>query len=108
MKNSKKKIIFIGILAAVALIFVLMFVSSSSPGSNSSVAVLPSPSGALSDQKALLTGENVDIVRMLNLLRGVSFENVVLFDGEAFNSLIDFSVSLPTSEAGKSNPFSSK
>lgn len=107
MKIGKKKIILLGVLAAASLVFILMVLSSSSPRNDSSLAVLPLSSGQLSNQDILLSGEHADIAKMLNVLKNVSFENVSLFDDDVFNGLIDFSVKLPSSDIGKSNPFSS-
>lgn len=103
MKNKKTILILIPALAILGGIFV--YVLKSSGGSVDSMLSLTPVENASETGQLLMNEDQSDVINMLATLNKVKL-NVDFFNSGNFLGLIDYSISLPVAEKGRTNPFS--
>jgi flagellar basal body-associated protein FliL len=101
MTKRLKILITIAIILALVLVYVWY---SSAPNENEGKSVISIEGIMATSTSQEQLSQAKDILNVLSLLKTISL-NLDFFDNAAFKSLYDFSVQLPVSEVGKTNPF---
>jgi len=95
--SSNKKTLIIGIIIIVVLAGVWYFYTKGSSGSPTSQLVSSTPNAATA-----IVGTNV--LAVLNSVSSIHID-VGLFSTPAYQSLVDYSITVPAQEVGRQNPF---